>query len=146
MKKKIIALIFLLLFGIGALLFGIFGKPQYTDMMSLTDADLGKTITVQITEPLPIDDRKWILGFEDEEQPLEIRVQLNDVLHRSIRNRYRNDTDVKKGCIDCRRYSAVCCVGSSDLDTVQNEPWKISADLSACACDSGNHYWLALFQ
>lgn len=93
MKKKIIALIIILLLSIAAILFSIFVKPDYTDMMSLTDADLGKRVTVEIAEPLPIDEQNWILGFEDaEENSAEIRIQLDDALSRDFRRFMDNGT------------------------------------------------------
>lgn len=106
MKKKVIALIIILLFGIGALLFGILGKPKYTDMMSLTDADLGKSVTVEIKEPLPIDDRNWILSFEDSEGNVsEVRIRLDEALSREFLQ-----------CVDSRTpLTGILCRESEDM-------------------------------
>lgn len=82
-NKKIIAFIVLLILGFGAIIFSISGPSPYNDIFTLTDADLGQTVTVRGSEPFKIDDHNWLLYFENEidyKKSINVRVELNDSL------------------------------------------------------------------
>ena len=90
-KPKIIALILLLLLGVGSLLYAMFGQPVYDDVFSLTDAVIGKTVTVPMSEPLPADDQNWVMSYDKDDDYIELRVVLPEKLVR----RFKKYADTK---------------------------------------------------
>ena len=90
-KPKIIALILLLLLGTASLLYALFGQPVYDDVFSLTDASIGHTVTLPMSEPLPADDQNWVMSYDakDADDYIELRVVLPDTLVR----RFKKYTD-----------------------------------------------------
>jgi hypothetical protein len=83
-KKTLIAAAVVLVLGLCAVLFSKFARQRSSDMMHLTDDSLGQTVTVDISEPLPVNRNSWLLGFEDDENAVEIRVLLTDAFARTF--------------------------------------------------------------
>ena len=85
-KRKIFADIVLFILGIAVLLFGKFYHSHgvYDDVFSMTDDTIEKTVTVQMSEPLPIDDQNWLLGFENEEDAIELLIVIPEKYVRSM--------------------------------------------------------------
>ena len=83
-KRKIITTIVLCLLGIMALLFGIFGKAACADPFSLTDAGIGQTVTLEMTEPLPGDENSFLLYYQSKERHIVLRAAVPDTLVREI--------------------------------------------------------------
>ena len=71
-KKKVIAEIVLMFLGTAALLFGIFGKGSYDDLSALTDDSIGKSVTVLLEEPLPVNEDEGTFVFSFNEGDIEI--------------------------------------------------------------------------
>ena len=84
-KPKIIALILLLLLGTASLLYAMFGQPVYDDVFSLTDASIGKTVTIPMSEPLPVDDQNWVMSCDKDDDYIELLVVLPDNLVRRFK-------------------------------------------------------------
>lgn len=83
-KSKIITAIVFCLPGLLALLFGIFGKAVCEDPFSLTDANIGQTVTLEMSEPLPDDEKTYLLYFENEEDCMVLRASVPDALVREF--------------------------------------------------------------
>lgn len=85
-KTKLIAAAVLFLLGIGSLLFSLFAHTSYTDVFSLSEADLGRSVTVWLSQPMPIDDQRWLLYYEDgDENAVELCAVLPKEMVRSIK-------------------------------------------------------------
>ena len=80
--KKIIICIVLFVLGIGAILYGVFAKESYYDLTKLADANIGEKITVEMIEPLPIDNRNYLISYD--EQTVVIKAEVPGNLIRSF--------------------------------------------------------------
>lgn len=67
-----------------ALLFGIFGKAACADPFSLTDASIGQTVTLEMSEPFPMDENNYLLYYENKESRMVLRASIPDTLVREF--------------------------------------------------------------
>lgn len=105
--KKIITGIVVFVLGIGAILCGIFAKESYYDLTILTDENIGQTVTVEMYEPLPIDERNYLISFG--EQTVEIRVEIPDSLVRRFERFVEQNVPIRgivRKCTDEMRESS----------------------------------------
>ncbi len=105
-KTKIIVTIVLLVLGIITLLFGLFGRTAYDDPFSLTDASIGQTVTVGMSEPLPVDENNYLLYYENEESYMVLRASVPEALVGRFERFVETNVPVK----------GVLCESSAEMD------------------------------
>lgn len=91
--KKIITGIVLFVLGIVAILYGVFARESYYDLTTLTDDNIGQDVTVEMSEPLPIDERSYLISYD--EQTVEIRAEIPDALSRRFERLVEQNVPIK---------------------------------------------------
>lgn len=133
-KWKFLAAIVLLLLGAGALAFGILGRARYDDPFAFSDADLGKTVTIVLSEPMPVvdgNDQNWLLYYEtDAEEPLELWAKVPESMQRDFKRYAERGVPVtgvlQQGTQEMHDAAYDCLIAYLEMVTEYVEDYEIS--------------------